>query len=81
MGDSDLVASVLGEVDDQLHIATFSNRLAFWEKLKVSDLLPNLCTSLKDMYVVPSASNYRPGQGCQRLAERSCTILFSTLIK
>ena len=53
---SDLVASVLGEVDDQLHIATFSNISAFWEKLKVSDLLPNLCTSLKDTYVTAYTS-------------------------
>jgi hypothetical protein len=53
---SDLVASVLGEVDDQLHIATFSNRSAFWEKLKVSDLLPKLCTSLKDTYVTTYTS-------------------------
>ena len=48
---SDLVAAVLGEVDGQLHIATFNSRSAFWEKLKVSDLLLNLCTFLQDAYV------------------------------
>ena len=53
---SDLVAAVLGEVDDQLHIATFSGRSAFWEKLKVSDLLPNLCTSLQNTYVTAYSS-------------------------
>ena len=52
---SDLVAAVLGEVDGQLHIATFNSRSAFWEKLKVSDLLINLCTSLQDTYVTLSS--------------------------
>lgn len=47
----DLLAAVLEDVDDQLHIATFSSRSAFWKKLKVSDLLPNLCISLKSMYI------------------------------
>ena len=48
-------ASVLGEVDNQVHI-TFSSRSAFWEKLKISDLLPNLCTSLKGTYITAYTS-------------------------
>ena len=47
---ANLLAAVLGEVDDQLHIAVFSGRSAFWEKLNVTDLLPSVCTSLKDVY-------------------------------
>ena len=45
------MAAVLGEVDDQLHIATFSRRSEFWEKLKLTDLLASVCTSLEEIYV------------------------------
>ena len=37
-------------MDDEAHIKAFPCRSEFWDSLKVSDLLPNICESLKSMY-------------------------------
>jgi hypothetical protein len=43
---SELLASVLQEVDSQLYIHTFPCRAEFWEKFKVTDLMAGICKAL-----------------------------------
>ena len=47
---SELIASVLEHVDKELHIRSFQDRLMFWERLKVSDMLMTVCECLKELY-------------------------------
>ena len=46
----DLTAAVLEQVDKELHIRSFEDRLKFWETMKVSNMVMTLCESLKALY-------------------------------
>ena len=37
-------------MDDETHVKAFPCRYKFWDSLKISDLLPSICESLKRMY-------------------------------
>ncbi len=48
--DTELFASVLQDVDGQLHIYTYPCRAEFWEKFKVNDLMVKICNGLAELY-------------------------------
>ena len=47
---ADLVASVLQQVDNELHIQSFQARSELWERFKVSDVFLLECESLRGLY-------------------------------
>ena len=47
---SELFASVLQDVDGQLHIYTYPCRADFWEKFKINDLMAKICEGLAELY-------------------------------
>ena len=53
---ADLLSAVLQQVDDEQHIKAFPCRSEFWDNLKVSDMLSNICEYLKTMYQATYAS-------------------------
>ena len=48
---SELVASVLEYVDKELHVRSFEERIKFWGKLKVSNMVVTVCECLRALYV------------------------------